>query len=192
MNTSENLDGSRASHSSAPALPDAAGLHPEDTRTAASPEPRRTGKRAAIPGNTPPSASEASGARADAGAEGNAKHPSDMTADRPATAADRDPAIQATGVDSDAHVETAGAFDIRMFIGALIGLYGAVLLVLGLFFFDAAASQKTDGMNANLWAGIIMLAFAIAMAVWAKLDPIRMVVRDNEEGAEVEKDIAAL
>ncbi len=110
----------------------------------------------------------------------------------PVNPADQDPAIQATGVDSDAHVETAGAFDIRMFIGLLIGIYGAVLLVLGMFFFDATTAQKTDGMNANLWSGIAMLAFAIAMAMWAKLDPIRMVVRDNEPGAEEPKDIAAL
>lgn len=93
---------------------------------------------------------------------------------------------------SDAHVETAGAFDIRIFIGALIGIYGAVLLVLGLFFFDATTAEKTGGMNANLWAGLAMVAFAIAMAVWAKADPIHMIVRDNEPGAEVEKDIAAL
>ena len=31
----------------------------------------------------------------------------------------------------DRHVETAGAFDIRRFIGALTGLYGVILTLLG-------------------------------------------------------------
>lgn len=95
-------------------------------------------------------------------------------------------------IPGDAHVETAGAFDIRIFIGLLIGIYGLVLTVLGLFFFDSVAAEKTDGMNANLWAGLAMLVFAAAMVLWAKLNPIRMVVSDNEPGAEEKKDIAAL
>ena len=51
---------------------------------------------------------------------------------------------------------TAGAFDIRNFIGALLGLYGLILLVMGIF--GDQALQKTGGVNANLWAGIVLLA----------------------------------
>ncbi|MGY5765815.1 hypothetical protein ACXET9_11505 [Brachybacterium sp. DNPG3] len=91
-----------------------------------------------------------------------------------------------------AAVETAGAFDIRNFIGALVGLFGAILTLMGLFAFDAAESAKTDGMNANLWAGIAMVVVAALFFLWAKLDPIRMIVQDNEEGAEEPKDIAGL
>jgi len=89
-------------------------------------------------------------------------------------------------------VQTAGAFDIRNFIGTLIGLFGVILVVWGLFFFTPAEAEKTGGVNANLWAGLAMVVVAIAFVVWTKLDPIRMVVRDNEPGAEEPHDIAAV
>lgn len=102
----------------------------------------------------------------------------------------QDPA--AAGVPADATVQTAGAFDIRTFIGALIGLFGVILVLLGLFAFDAAEAAKTDGLNANLWAGLAMVVVALAFLLWARLEPIRIVVRENEPGAEDEKDISAL
>ncbi|MCS6711792.1 hypothetical protein JSY14_07050 [Brachybacterium sp. EF45031] len=89
-----------------------------------------------------------------------------------------------------AHVENVGAFDIRRFIGALIGLFGLLLTLMGLFAHSAADLEKTGGVNANLWAGLAMLAVAVAFEVWARVDPIRIVVQDNDEGAEVPKDIA--
>lgn len=95
-------------------------------------------------------------------------------------------------VPGDATVQTAGAFDIRNFIGLLVGIFGVVLVLMGLFAFDPAESAKTDGMNANLWAGIGMAVVGAAFLLWAKLEPIRIVVRENEPGAEDKKDIAAL
>lgn len=89
-----------------------------------------------------------------------------------------------------AHVETVGAFDIRIFIGSLIGIFGILLVGMGLFAFTEAAAVKTGGINANLWAGLVMIAFAIGFVVWTKLEPLRIVVSDNEEGAETPKDIA--
>jgi hypothetical protein len=93
---------------------------------------------------------------------------------------------------SDSHVQTAGAFDIRIFIGSLIGIFGVVLTLLGLFAFDAAAAEKTGGLNANLWAGLTMILAAIVFFAWTKLQPIRMIVRDNEPGAEEPQDIAGV
>lgn len=98
----------------------------------------------------------------------------------------------ADAIPADATVQTAGAFDIRNFIGTLLGLFGVLLTLMGLFAFDDAAAAKTGGMNANLWAGLAMIVVAIAFVVWTKLDPIRMVVRENEDGAEVPRDIAPL
>ena len=98
----------------------------------------------------------------------------------------------AADVPSDAHVEKVGAFDIRRFIGALIGLYGIVLMFLGFFSFTAEESAKTGGFNANLWVGVGMLVAGIIFFVWAALEPIRIVVRPNEPGAEEDKDITTL
>ena len=93
---------------------------------------------------------------------------------------------------ADATVQTAGAFDIRNFIGTLLGLFGLILVIMGLVAFSPDEAAKTDGMNANLWAGLAMLVVGVLFVVWTKLDPIRMVVRDNEPGAEEPHDISAL
>ena len=95
-------------------------------------------------------------------------------------------------VPDDATVKTAGAFDIRNFIGTLLGLFGVVLVIMGLVAFTPEEAAKTEGLNANLWAGLAMLVVGILFMVWTKVDPIRMVVRDNEPGAEDPHDIAAL
>ncbi|HEU5038777.1 MAG TPA: hypothetical protein VFT70_17350 [Nocardioides sp.] len=66
--------------------------------------------------------------------------------------------------------ETAGAFDIRNVIGGLIGAYGVILTLMGLF--GDEESDKTGGVNANLWAGLVMLVFGIAFLLWARLRPV--------------------
>ena len=58
--------------------------------------------------------------------------------------------------------------------------------------FGPEEAAKTDGLNANLWAGLAMVVVAAAFLIWTRLDPIRMVVRDNEDGAEEPHDISAL
>ena len=65
---------------------------------------------------------------------------------------------------------TAGAFDIRNFIGALLGLYGVILTLMGIF--GDKAYDKTGGVNANLYAGIALLVVAAAFGAWARLKPI--------------------
>lgn len=103
-----------------------------------------------------------------------------------------DTAPDGAAPEQGAHVETAGAFDIRIFIAGLTGIYGVILLTLGIVSFDAQEAAKTGGVNANLWTGIGLAVFAAAFVTWAKLDPIRMLVQDNEPGAEDPKDIAPL
>ena len=70
--------------------------------------------------------------------------------------------------------QTAGAFDIRNVIGGLIGVYGVILTLMGLF--ADQEPDKTGDVNANLWAGLAMLAFGIAFVTWARLRPVRVPV----------------
>ena len=66
----------------------------------------------------------------------------------------------------------AGAFDVRNFIGALLGLYGVVLLLTGLFGTDDAALAKSDGVNVNIWTGIALLVAGGVFIGWARLRPV--------------------
>ena len=73
---------------------------------------------------------------------------------------------------------TAGAFDIRNIIGGLIGVYGVILVLMGLF--GDKELDKTGGVNANLWSGIVMLAVGGAFLLWARLRPV--VVPEDPDG----------
>jgi len=68
--------------------------------------------------------------------------------------------------------KAAGAFDVRNVIAALIGFYGVVLVVMGLVANSAAQAKKTGDVNANLWAGIVMVVVALGFALWSRLRPI--------------------
>ena len=68
--------------------------------------------------------------------------------------------------------QSAGAFDVRNVIAALIGFYGVVLVLTGLFGNSQAEKDKTGDVNANLWAGIAMILFAAVFALWSRLRPI--------------------
>ena len=76
-------------------------------------------------------------------------------------------------------VKKAGAFDIRTIIGALLTIYGVILTLMGLF--DDVPEDKTGGVNANLWAGLALLAVGIGFLAWARLRPI-VVPETSDEG----------
>ncbi len=75
---------------------------------------------------------------------------------------------------------TAGLLDIRNIIGALLGLYGVILTLLGIL--ADPQDEKTGGVNANLWAGIALLVAGSIFIAWAKLRPV--VVPDDVEHEE--------
>ena len=75
---------------------------------------------------------------------------------------------------------TAGAFDIRNIIGLLLGVYGVILLLAGLFA-GSGDHAKTGGVNANLWTGVALLVVGGAFLLWAKAKPI--VVPEHVEPA---------
>ncbi|MDQ3785825.1 MAG: hypothetical protein M3422_01100 [Actinomycetota bacterium] len=73
------------------------------------------------------------------------------------------------------------AFDIRLIIALLTGVYGLVLTVLGLFVTSDAEIEKSAGVNINLWAGLALLVVALLFVSWARLRPLRIPVHHEEE-----------
>ncbi|RSM78815.1 hypothetical protein DL991_16000 [Amycolatopsis sp. WAC 01375] len=78
----------------------------------------------------------------------------------------------------------AGVFDIRLIIALLIGGYGLVLTIMGLWFTTDEELVKAADVNINLWAGIGMLVFAALFMLWAKLRPIVVPPSADGEGGE--------
>jgi len=72
-------------------------------------------------------------------------------------------------------------FDIRNIVGALLIVYGVILL-LASFATSDADKAKADGINANLWVGIVMLVVGVLMIFWAVTRPI--VVDEKELEAD--------
>jgi drug/metabolite transporter (DMT)-like permease len=68
--------------------------------------------------------------------------------------------------------QTAGAFDIRNIIGIVIGVFGVILVVVGLFFSPADELAKSGGIRANLIAGIVMILAAAVFIAWSLLRPV--------------------
>ncbi|CAM3922975.1 hypothetical protein NOMA109596_16525 [Nocardioides marinus] len=81
---------------------------------------------------------------------------------------------QTTGSGERTH--RAGLLDIRSIIAALMGTYGVILVLMGLF--ADPETDKTGGTNANLWAGLAMLLVAVAFAAWARLRPVKVPAED--------------
>jgi hypothetical protein len=57
--------------------------------------------------------------------------------------------------------------DIRIPIGLLFGIIGALMLVFGLFS-DPAIYQRSLGINVNLWWGLVLLLFGLVMLFLAR------------------------
>ena len=82
-----------------------------------------------------------------------------------------------TGTDK----RKVGLFDIRIIIASLIGLYGIIVLITGLFSSEAQA-DKAAGLNINVIAGIVMILFAAAFTTWARIRPIVVPPEPKEAG----------
>jgi TRAP-type C4-dicarboxylate transport system permease small subunit len=79
-------------------------------------------------------------------------------------------------------MKKTGLFDVRTIVGALMFLYGVVLLVAS-FNVSASDKAKADGVNANLWMGLVLLVFGVLMVAWAVTRPIVV----DEEQLEADK-----
>jgi len=67
----------------------------------------------------------------------------------------------------------AGALDVRVIIGALLGLFGAVLFVTGLVVGAGTGKPPhADPQRLNLYVGIGLLVAAIFFIGWSQLRPL--------------------
>lgn len=82
------------------------------------------------------------------------------------------------------HRHTAGAFDIRTIIGALLGIYGVILVAVELFGDDTG--DATGDLSANLWAGIGLIVVSVVFLLWVRLRPL--VVEDGPDHQDPSQD----
>ncbi len=70
--------------------------------------------------------------------------------------------------------KTAGLFDIRTFIAALLGFDGLVILLMGLFGDQATTVNEEPPININLWAGLGLILAAVIFETWKRLRPVKV------------------
>lgn len=75
---------------------------------------------------------------------------------------------------------TAGAFDIRNVIGGLLGVYGVILILTGIFTESTPEVAYEDDYNSNLIAGVVLLVVGVGFALWARLRPVVVPVQDGD------------
>ncbi len=71
-----------------------------------------------------------------------------------------------------ANEKTARLFDVRPIIGDLLVVYGLVAGAIGLFG-PPHPSDRVQGMNISLLAGLAMLVLGGLLLVWQRLRPAR-------------------
>ena len=64
----------------------------------------------------------------------------------------------------------AKIFDLRMFIGSLLVIFGVIVTVDG-FLASPAEIAKGAGINLALWTGLIMLAAGMCFVAWTLISP---------------------
>jgi len=97
-----------------------------------------------------------------------------------------DPHIQQTEevADKAAQQRFADLFDVRRVIGGLFAVYGAILLIASFFASDEDV-DRAQGINANLWVGLALLATAAVFFGWALRAPVgAQLVGADEDGAQ--------
>ena len=74
--------------------------------------------------------------------------------------------------------KVARLFDVRRVIGGLFVVYGVVITVAGLLDSEAEIS-KAQGVNINLWTGLIMLVLGILFLLWQWWRPLNWDRRED-------------
>ena len=92
------------------------------------------------------------------------------TSDRPT--GDRPDGGRPTGEQSRPTRHTAGIFDIRNIIGSLLGVYGVVLVIVGLTSTSQSDLDKAGGIHVNDFAGLAMIVASAVFITWAIVRPV--------------------
>ena len=80
------------------------------------------------------------------------------------------------------------SLDIRLPIGLMFAVIGALLTAFGLFISDKAIYDRSLGININLWWGLMLLAFGVFMFVLGRRGTSAVRPADESpEGRKMEK-----
>ena len=69
-------------------------------------------------------------------------------------------------------------FDVRLPIGLMFSVFGVMLVAWGLLS-DPAIYQRSEGVNVNLWWGLVLLVFGAAMLWMAWRGSVRLAQKDH-------------
>jgi drug/metabolite transporter (DMT)-like permease len=70
-------------------------------------------------------------------------------------------------------------FDLRYVIGALLGVYGVVLVIRGLL--DGPEQlARAAGISINLWTGLGLLVVALVFLAWARVRPLGIEATEDD------------
>jgi hypothetical protein len=77
--------------------------------------------------------------------------------------------------------QAANLFDLRRIIGGVFGVWGVLLVILGLLDSDEEIAKAAD-VNINLWTGLGMLALSALFLIWAFTRPLGEQLAEAEDG----------
>ena len=77
--------------------------------------------------------------------------------------------------------QAANLFDLRRIIGGVFGVWGVLLIILGITDSDAEIAKAAD-VNINLWAGLGMLVISAIFVTWALARPLGEELAESEQG----------
>ncbi|NYF98105.1 hypothetical protein [Janibacter cremeus] len=90
-----------------------------------------------------------------------------------------------SGTEGRSRRHTAGALDVRNIIGALLVIYGVILLLVHFISGSDTATSGPTHEQANLWTGAALLVAGILFFVWTRVRPI---VVDEAEQQRLEEE----